>query len=169
MSGFCRKKTALAWNELDLKQWLPEWEETRPSALSVWLVSYFLPRFGWQWCISGKKKKKKKCSLFWIIHACRNIIFTLNNEIPTCMISALAGYSGQASSWLWISCMRTPYFDVMRLKFITLKKCMMCAINCGAAVRGALHLGHFREDGMELNVAKKLQVWHAWLATWSVQ
>lgn len=51
-----------------------------------------------------------------------------------------------------------PHFDVMRLKFITLKKCMMCAINCGAAVRGALHLGHFREDGMELNVAKEPQV-----------
>lgn len=150
MSGFCRKKTALAWNELDLKQWVLEWEETRPSAFSIWLVSYFLPRFGWQWCISGEKKKKKS-SLFWIIHTCRNIIFTLNNEIPTCMIS---GYSGQL---LLDSGFRAcvPYFDVMRLKIIILKKCVMYAINYGAAVRGALHLGHFREEGMKLNVCKE--------------
>lgn len=96
-------------------------------------------------------KKKKKCSLFWIIHACRNIIFTLNNEIPTCMIS---GYSGQL---LLDSGFRAcvPYFDVMRLKIIILKKCIMYAINYGAAMRGALHLGHFREDGMELNVCKE--------------
>lgn len=116
-----------------------------------------------------KKKKRKKSSLFWIIHACRNIIFTLNNEIPTCMISALAGYSGQLLLDSGFSCMRTPHFDVMRLKFVALKKCIMYAINYGAAVRGALHLGHFGEDGIELNVAKKLQVWHARLAAQSVQ
>lgn len=79
----------------------------QPSAYGL-LVTSYLDLDDSDASLVKRKKKKKKSSLFWIIHACRNIIFTLNNEIPTCMISALAGYCGQASSSLWISCMRTP-------------------------------------------------------------